>query len=244
MATDTSYTPAPNVPATVAPFRAWRDLQLVVAGEPMPVTIMRLRFAVGRSKTKADITGCGRKMKGGFCLFCKLFAVTIRAFSFQPVIMGKKKPSKTPDNTIARNKSARFEYFIEETLEVGIVLEGWEVKALREKKVQINESYVFVKNGELWLSGVHITPLTSASTHVKPDPTRIRKLLAHRNEIDRISGQVERKGFTLIALSMYWSRGRAKVSIGLAKGKKLHDKRATQKDRDWSRDKARMLKSK
>jgi SsrA-binding protein len=183
-------------------------------------------------------------MKGGFCLFCKLFAVTIRALSFQPVIMGKKNKSKTPDNTIARNKSARFEYFVEETLEVGIVLEGWEVKALREKKVQINESYVFVKNGELWMSGMHITPLVSASTHIKPDPTRIRKLLAHRNEIDRISGQVERKGFTLIALSMYWSKGKAKVNIGLAKGKKLHDKRATQKDRDWSRDKARMLKSK
>ena len=157
--------------------------------------------------------------------------------------MGKKNKSKTPDNTIARNKSARFEYFIEETLEVGIALQGWEVKALREIKGQINESYVFVKSGELWLSGVHITPLTSASTHVTPDPTRIRKLLAHRNEIDRISGQVERKGFTLIALSMYWSHGRAKVSIGLAKGKKLHDKRASQKDRDWSRDKARMLKS-
>ncbi len=182
-------------------------------------------------------------MKDGFRLFCKLFAVTIRAFSFQPAIMGKKKPSKTPDNTIARNKSARFEYFIEETLEVGIALEGWEVKALRAKKVQINESYVFVKNGELWLSGVHITPLTSASTHIKPDPTRIRKLLAHRHEIDRITGLVERKGYTLIALSMYWSRGRAKVSIGIAKGKKLRDKRATQKDRDWSRDKARMLKS-
>lgn len=156
--------------------------------------------------------------------------------------MGKQKKSKTPDNTIARNKSAKFEYFIEETIEVGIVLEGWEVKSLREKKLQINESYVFVKNNELWLSGAHITPLTSASTHVTPHPTRVRKLLAHRHEIDRISGQVERKGFTLIALAMYWSKGKAKVSIGLAKGKKLHDKRASQKDRDWSRDKARMLR--
>ncbi|MCP4077338.1 MAG: SsrA-binding protein SmpB [Gammaproteobacteria bacterium] len=158
--------------------------------------------------------------------------------------MGKQKKSRTPDNTIARNKSARFDYFIEETIEVGIVLEGWEVKSLREKKLQINESYVFVKNNELWLSGAHITPLTSASTHITPHPTRVRKLLAHRVEIDRISGQVERKGFTLIALSMYWSKGKAKLSIGLAKGKKLHDKRASQKDRDWSRDKARMLRAK
>lgn len=156
--------------------------------------------------------------------------------------MGKQKKSKTPDNTIARNKSAGFEFFIEETLEVGIELQGWEVKSLREKKLQLNESYVFVKNGELWLSGAHIAPLTSASTHVNPEPTRVRRLLAHRNEIDRITGQVERKGYTLIALSAYWSRGRAKISIGIAKGKKLHDKRATQKDRDWSRDKARIMK--
>ena len=156
--------------------------------------------------------------------------------------MGKQKKSKTPENTIARNKSAGFEFFIEETLEVGWELQGWEVKSLREKKLQLNESYVFVKNGELWLSGAHITPLTSASSHINPEPTRVRKLLAHRNEIDRITGQVERKGYTLIALSAYWSRGRAKVSIGIAKGKKLHDKRATQKDRDWSRDKARLLK--
>ncbi len=158
--------------------------------------------------------------------------------------MGQKKKPKTPDNTIARNKSAKFEFFIEETFEVGIVLEGWEVKSLREKKLQINESYVFVKDNELWLSGAHITPLTSASTHITAQPTRVRKLLAHRDEIDRISGQIDRKGYTLIALSMYWSKGKAKVSIGLAKGKKLHDKRATEKSRDWSRDKARMLKSK
>lgn len=156
--------------------------------------------------------------------------------------MGKQKKAKTPDNTIARNKSARFEFFIEETLEVGIQLEGWEVKSLREKKLQLNESYVYVKDGELWLSGAHIAPLTSASTHIQPHPTRIRKLLAHRNEIDRITGQVERKGYTLIALSAYWSKGRAKLSVGLAKGKQLHDKRATQKDRDWSRDKSRMMK--
>lgn len=157
--------------------------------------------------------------------------------------MGKQKKSKTPDNTIAKNKSARFEFFIEETLEVGIELQGWEVKSLREKKLQLTESYVFVKNGELWLSGAHIAPLTSASTHINPEPTRVRKLLAHRSEIDRIAGLVERKGYTLIALSAYWSRGKAKISVGVAKGKKLHDKRATEKDRDWSRDKARIMKN-
>ncbi len=156
--------------------------------------------------------------------------------------MAKGKKSKTPDNTIAKNKSARFEFFIEDTLEVGIELQGWEVKSLREKKLQLTESYVFIKNNELWLSGAHIAPLISASTHVNPEPTRVRKLLAHRYEIDRIEGQVERKGYTLIALSAFWSRGKAKLSIGVAKGKKLHDKRATEKNRDWSRDKARIMK--
>ena len=156
--------------------------------------------------------------------------------------MGNAKKSKTPDNTIAKNKSARFEFFIEDTLEVGIELQGWEVKSLREKKLQLLESYVFIKNNELWLSGAHISPLISAPTHIKPEPTRVRKLLAHRYEIDRLEGQVERKGYTLIALSAFWSRGKAKLSIGVAKGKKLHDKRATEKDRDWSRDKARIMK--
>ena len=158
--------------------------------------------------------------------------------------MGQHKKSKTPDNNIAKNKSARFEYFVEETLEVGIQLEGWEVKSLREKKLQINESYVYIKDNQLWLSGAHITPLTSTSTHNTVLPTRVRKLLAHRHEIDRIAGMIDRKGYTLIALSAYWSKGRAKLSIGLAKGKKLYDKRATEKDRDWSRDKARMMRGK
>ncbi len=157
--------------------------------------------------------------------------------------MGKKKKPNQPDNTIARNKSAKFEFFIEETLEVGIELQGWEVKSMRDKKLQITESYVFIKGNELWLSGAHINPLISASTHITTHPTRVRKLLAHRHEIDRLSGLVERKGYTLIALSAYWSRGKAKVNLGVAKGKKLHDKRASQKDRDWSRDKARIMKS-
>ena len=155
--------------------------------------------------------------------------------------MGKKK-SKSPDNTIALNRVARHHYFIEDEIEVGLVLEGWEVKSLRNGSLQLKESYVMVKNGEIWLTGAHISPLNSASTHIKPNPTRNRKLLAHRHEIDRLVGMVERKGFTLIALAAYWSRGRAKLKLGIAKGKKAHDKRASIKDRDWKRDKARILK--
>ena len=155
--------------------------------------------------------------------------------------MGKKK-SKSPDNTIALNRVARHDYFIEDEIEVGLVLEGWEVKSLRNGSLQLKESYVMVKNGEIWLTGAHVSPLNSASTHIKPNPTRNRKLLAHRHEIDRLVGMVERKGYTLVALSAYWSRGRAKLKIGIAKGKKAHDKRATIKDRDWKRDQARILK--
>ncbi len=155
--------------------------------------------------------------------------------------MGKKK-KQTNDNTIAVNKKARFDYFIEEELEAGLVLEGWEVKSLREGRAQITESYVFIKNGQVFLYGAHVTPLTSASTHVNPDPVRIRKLLLNRKEINRLFGAVERKGYTLVALSLYWIRGRAKLKIGLAKGKKDHDKRSSIKDRDWNRDKQRILK--
>ena len=155
--------------------------------------------------------------------------------------MGKKK-RKSSANTIAQNRVARHDYFIEDEIEVGVVLEGWEVKSLRNGSLQLKESYVMVKNGEIWLTGAHISPLNSASTHVTPNPTRNRKLLAHRNEIDRLVGMVERKGLTLIALAAYWSRGRAKLKLGIARGKKAHDKRASIKDRDWKRDQARMLK--
>ena len=155
--------------------------------------------------------------------------------------MGKKK-NKSSDNTIARNRVARHDYFIEDEIEVGLVLEGWEVKSLRNGSLQLKESYVMIQNGEIWLTGAHISPLNSASTHIQPNPTRNRKLLAHRNEIDRLVGMVERKGFTLIALAAYWSRGRAKLKLGIAKGKKAHDKRASIKDRDWKRDQARILK--
>ena len=152
----------------------------------------------------------------------------------------KKKPSN--DNTIAQNRIARHDYFIDDDIEVGIVLDGWEVKSLRAGNLQLKESYVMIKNGEMWLIGAHISPLSSASTHINPDPRRTRKLLAHRIEIDRLAGMVERKGYTLVALSAYWIRGRAKLKIGIAKGKKSHDKRSTLKERDWKRDQARILR--
>ena len=125
-----------------------------------------------------------------------------------------------------------------------MVLEGWEVKSLRAGRAQITETYVFLKNGEAWVTGAHITPLNTASTHVNPEPTRTRKLLLNRRELDQMVGAVERKGYTLVALSLYWSKGRAKLEVGLAKGKKQHDKRASDKDRDWQRQKARILKAK
>jgi SsrA-binding protein len=156
--------------------------------------------------------------------------------------MGSKK-KKLPDNTIAVNRSARHDYFIEDEIETGLVLEGWEVKSLRQGNLQLKESYVMVKNGEIWLIGAHISPLPSSSTHIRPDPTRTRKLLAHRGEIDRLVGLVERKGYALVALSAYWVRGRAKLKLGIARGKKAHDKRASVKERDWKRDQARILKS-
>ena len=154
-----------------------------------------------------------------------------------------KQKKKTPDNSIAVNRVARHDYFIEDEIEMGMVLEGWEVKSLRAGNLQLKESYVMVKDGEIWLIGAHISPINSISTHVKPNATRTRKLLAHRGEIDRLVGLVERKGYTLVALSAYWVRGRAKIKIGTARGKKAHDKRAAVKDRDWKRDQARILKS-
>jgi SsrA-binding protein len=154
----------------------------------------------------------------------------------------KKAAPGSGGSTIALNKKARHDYFIEESQEAGLVLEGWEVKSLRAGRAQIAEAYVVVKGGEIWLVGANITPLTSASTHVHPDPGRSRKLLLKRREIDRLIGAVERAGYTMVPLAMYWKQGRAKLEIGLAKGKKQHDKRATERDRDWERQKARILK--
>lgn len=144
---------------------------------------------------------------------------------------------------IAENRKARHEYFIEDRYECGLVLAGWEVKSLRAGRAQLAEAYVFVKNGEVFLTGAHLSPLNSASTHVTADPTRTRKLLLNRSEIDRLVGAVERAGYTLVPLELFWKNGRAKLRIGLAKGKKQHDKRATEKDRDWERDKARVLRA-
>ncbi len=155
----------------------------------------------------------------------------------------KKNKSSPTDNTIALNKKARHDYFIEETYEAGIALEGWEVKSLRAKNIQLKESYILLKSGEAWLLGTHISPLPTASTHIKPDPTRTRKLLLHRNEIDRLVGAVERKGYTIVPLKLYWKKGRAKVELGVAKGKQQHDKRSTEKDRDWQRQKSRLMKN-
>jgi SsrA-binding protein len=154
---------------------------------------------------------------------------------------GKKKPS-APSSTIALNKKARHEYQIEQRFEAGLALEGWEVKGLRAGRVQLKEAYVKILHGEAFLIGCHISPLASASTHVEPDPTRTRKLLLKRTELSRLIGQTERAGYTLVPLAMYWKRGRAKLEIGLAKGKKLHDKRADAKDRDWQREKERLFK--
>jgi len=155
-----------------------------------------------------------------------------------------KADSKTAvPRAIAVNKKARHDYFIEEKFEAGLALEGWEIKSLRAGRAQVTESYVHLRDGEAWLLGAHITPLNTASTHVHADPTRTRKLLLHRHELDRLVGAVERKGFTLVPLDLHWNRGRAKIEIGLAKGKKQHDKRATRKERDWQRQKARILKS-
>lgn len=154
----------------------------------------------------------------------------------------KKKKSSHGEATIAVNRQATHEYFIEERYEAGIVLQGWEVKSLREGKLQLKESYVIIKDHEAWLLGSHITALISASTHVIANTTRTRKLLLHRHELDKLIGLVERKGYTLIPLAMYWNKGKAKLEIGLAKGKQLHDKRATEKDRDWQREKHRVMK--
>ena len=156
--------------------------------------------------------------------------------------MVKKNSNKSGSNTIAQNKRARHEYFIENDLETGLELQGWEVKAMRAGKANITESYVFFRNGEAFISGVTITPLEKTSTHIVANPTRIRKLLMKRREIENWMSKVERDGYTVVALSLYWKHSWAKLKIGLAKGKKLHDKRDSVKDRDWQRDKARIMK--
>ncbi|MFA0088322.1 SsrA-binding protein [Vibrio sp. 10N.286.49.C2] len=155
----------------------------------------------------------------------------------------KNSKNKAGSNTIAQNKKARHEYHIEDDIEAGIELQGWEVKSLRQGKANIVESYVFVRDGEAYISGMSILPLNQASTHIVAEPTRVRKLLMRRKELDNLIGRVNREGMTLIALSLYWSRSWAKLKVGVAKGKKLHDKREDLKEKDWARDKARVMKS-
>jgi SsrA-binding protein len=151
------------------------------------------------------------------------------------------KPAETP-RLIAENRKARFDYFIEERYEAGLVLQGWEVKSMRAGRAQLKEAYVYLKGGAAYLFGAHLSPLASSSTHVVADPIRTRKLLLNKKELEDLAGSVEQDGYTLVPLELYWKAGRAKLQIGLAKGKKQHDKRAVEKDRDWQRDKHRLMK--
>ncbi|RKZ96699.1 MAG: SsrA-binding protein [Gammaproteobacteria bacterium] len=156
----------------------------------------------------------------------------------------KKNKKKTHNNTIAQNRRARHDYFLEDKFEAGIVLEGWEVKSMRDGRLQLNESYIVIHKGEAWLHGAHISPLLSASTHIHPDNIRRRKLLLNRIELNRLIGAVDRKGYTIVPVAMYWKKGRAKLEIALAKGKQHHDKRAAAKEQDWAREKARIFRNK
>lgn len=157
--------------------------------------------------------------------------------------MTKKKVYKPGSATIAMNKRARHEYFIEEEFEAGLALQGWEVKALRAGKANISDSYVVFNRGEAYLFGATITPLNVASSHVVSDPTRTRKLLLNKRELDSLFGKVNREGYTVVALSLYWKNAWAKVKVGVAKGKKMHDKRTDIKDREWKVDQARIMKN-
>lgn len=154
-----------------------------------------------------------------------------------------KKGGKDGSSTIALNKRARYDYHIDDRYEAGLALQGWEVKSLRAGRVNFGDAYALIKSGELYLFGAQITPLIQASTHVVADDRRTRKLLLHREEIDKLIGAVERKGYTLIPTALYWKNNRVKVEIGLARGKQEHDKRATEKERDWNREKQRTMRS-
>lgn len=154
----------------------------------------------------------------------------------------KKSEDKPAPRIIAQNKKAYHDYFIEDKYEAGVALTGWEVKSLRAGRAQLKEAYVVLDRGEVWLVGSHFSPLTSASTHVKADPVRKRKLLLHAGEISKLIGAVERKGYTLMPLLLYWKHGRAKLEIGLAKGKQKHDKRDTIKEREATRETARAMR--
>ena len=156
--------------------------------------------------------------------------------------MTKTKKSKVPDNIIVQNKKARHDYFIEDTFEAGVALQGWEVKSLRAKKSQLTDTYVLIKDGEAFLLGCHVTPLEAASTHVVTDPTRTKKLLLHRKELARLFSATQQKGYTCVCTKLYWKNHLVKAQIALAKGKQAHDKRATLKEREWNIDKQRLVR--
>jgi SsrA-binding protein len=153
-----------------------------------------------------------------------------------------KKKKKVPDNTIAQNRRARHDYIIGDTFEAGLALLGWEVKSMRESKVTLTESYIQLHKGEAWLYGCHISPLNTTSTHNIIEPTRNRKLLLHAAELGKLHDALNRSGETIVALSLYWVRNLIKIKIATAKGKKLHDKRAADKAKEWEKDKSRILK--
>jgi SsrA-binding protein len=155
--------------------------------------------------------------------------------------MTTKKPS---DSSIALNRKAGFDFFIEDQYEAGLVLEGWEIKSLRAGKINLSDAHVIIKYGEAFLLGAQINPLQTASTHSIPDPIRTRKLLLNRKELNHLIGSVERQGYTIVPLSLYWKKNKIKMKIALAKGKKEHDKRDTVKDREWQRDRSRIMKNK
>lgn len=154
------------------------------------------------------------------------------------------KKNSVPDTTIALNRRARHEYFIEHAFEAGIMLEGWEVKSLRAGHVQLSEAYVLLKNNAAWLIGCHMTPLKTASTHISPDPIRTRKLLLNQRELNTLFGGTAREGYTVVPLKLYWKGSRAKLEIALVKGKKEYDKRASIKEQDWRREKERIMRKK
>jgi len=158
------------------------------------------------------------------------------------IILPSMKQTPKTNTTIALNRKAQHEYFIEDRFEAGLVLEGWEVKSLRAGRVQLDQGYVILKGAEAWLIGASITPLQTASTHIHPDPQRTRKLLLHQSELNKLIGNTERRGYTLVPTVLYWKNNRVKLEIGLAKGKKLHDKRATEKDKDWKRQQQNLFK--
>ena len=155
--------------------------------------------------------------------------------------MAGKKP-KQPSNTIAQNRRARHDYFIEDKFEAGVALQGWEVKSIRAGKVQLTDTYIFFKNGEAWLLNAEISPINTVSTHFVTNPRREKKLLMSRREIDRLQGAAEQKGYTVLCTAMYWKSHLVKVQVALAKGKQNHDKRDTEKQRDWDRQKQRIMR--